>query len=86
MQPLRCSECSAQVLVAKNSWEHTSIQWDAAARALCHEIDNDAPNDGRLGAPSRGCHALSASIVDAANRGDVVVTDSDPVPTPIVVD
>ncbi len=86
MQPLRCSECSAQVLVAKNSWEHTSIQWDAAARDLCYEIDNDAPDDGRPGSPSRGCHALSASIVDAANRGDVVVTDSDPVPTPIVVD
>ncbi|ORI26132.1 hypothetical protein [Rhodococcus sp. 1168] len=86
MQPLQCSECSARVLVAKNSWEHTSIQWDAAARELCHEIDSDAPVDGRLGAPNRGCHALKKNIVEAALRGDVVVTDSDPVPTPIVVD
>lgn len=33
MQPLQCAECKAQVLVQKNSWEHTTVQWSDQARA-----------------------------------------------------
>ncbi len=85
MQPLPCSECGARVLVEKHSWEHTSIQWDTAARALCHEIDDELRGDSRPGAPSKGCRVLNACIVDAATRGIVSVADEDPVPTPIMV-
>lgn len=74
------------MLVEKHSWEHTSIQWDTAARALCHEIDDEAHEGSRPGAPSKGCRVLNACIVDAATRGILSVDDEDPVPTPIVVD
>ena len=50
MEPLRCAECSAQVLVQKNSWEHTSIQWNADARRRCPQVQDDAGRDGRPGA------------------------------------
>jgi hypothetical protein len=83
MQPLQCTECGARVLVQKNSWEHTSIQWDDAARATCREIDSAGP--GRPGAPRTGCAALTATITRAAEAGAVPVRDHDPVPTPVVV-
>ncbi|MFZ3394873.1 hypothetical protein TVH25_16575, partial [Rhodococcus sp. 7Tela_A2] len=54
MEPLRCAECSAQVLVQKNSWEHTSIQWNADARRRCPQVQDDAGRDGRPRAPPRG--------------------------------
>ncbi|KAF0959986.1 MULTISPECIES: hypothetical protein [unclassified Rhodococcus (in: high G+C Gram-positive bacteria)] len=83
MQPLQCTECGARVLVQKNSWEHTSIQWDDAARSRCREIGGTGP--GRPGAPREGCAALTASIARAAQAGAVPVRDPDPVPTPVVV-
>ena len=82
MQPLQCTECGASVLVQKNSWEHTSVQWDDAARARCHEIGSAGP--GRPGAPRKGCSALTASITRAAEADVVPVRDPDPVPTPVV--
>ncbi|MEN0137185.1 MAG: hypothetical protein AAGC80_18695 [Rhodococcus sp. (in: high G+C Gram-positive bacteria)] len=82
MQPLQCTECGARVLVQKNSWEHTSVQWDDTARANCREIGTIG--DGRPGAPRRGCAALTASILRAAQAGAVPVRDPDPVPTPVV--
>ncbi|RZK96401.1 MAG: hypothetical protein EOP30_00310 [Rhodococcus sp. (in: high G+C Gram-positive bacteria)] len=83
MQPLQCTECGARVLVQKNSWEHTSVQWDDAARATCREIGDTG--GGRPGAPRKGCAALTASIARAAEAGVVPVRDPDPVPTPLVV-
>lgn len=83
MQPLQCAECGARVLVQKNSWEHTSVQWDDLARGRCHQIAGSG--DGRPGSPRKGCDALTTSIVRAAERGDITVRDPDPVPAPIVV-
>ncbi|WP_124389383.1 hypothetical protein [Rhodococcus wratislaviensis] len=83
MRPLQCTECGARVLVQKNSWEHTSIQWDDTARGRCREIGGTGP--GRPGAPREGCAALTASITRAAQAGAVPVRDPDPIPTPVVV-
>lgn len=87
MQPLQCAECGVRVLVQKNSWEHTSIQWNEPARAGCPEMSvPDAGREGRPGAPRTGCAALAASITHAVESGLVAVRDPDPIPTPIVVD
>ena len=83
MQPLQCTECGARVLVQKNSWEHTSVQWDDTARAHCREIGTTG--DGRPGTPRKECAALTASITRAVEAGAVPVRDPAPVPTPVVV-
>ncbi|QNG17932.1 hypothetical protein G4H71_04565 [Rhodococcus triatomae] len=86
MQPLQCTECGALVGVEKFSWEHTSVQWNAAARARCQVLGaGDPGRDGRPGAPRRACPALSDSVTAAAESGAVPVHDDRPVPTPIVV-
>ncbi|NLU81649.1 hypothetical protein [Rhodococcus sp. HNM0569] len=82
MQPLQCTECAARVLVGKNSWEHTSVQWDDAARTACHYV-RDA-HAGRPEAPHPGCPALTATVEAAARDGSLTILDDTPVPTPIV--
>ena len=84
MEPLRCVECSAQVLVQKNSWEHTSIQWTAAARRRGPVGQAGAGRDGRPGAPLMACPRLAETITRAAASGVLDVYDDAPVPAPIV--
>lgn len=72
------------MLVQKNSWEHTSVQWDDTARQQCPEVA--ATDGGRPGTPRKGCAALRASILAAAERGVIEVRDDEPVPTPIFAD
>ncbi|MBM7458317.1 hypothetical protein JOE26_000992 [Rhodococcus coprophilus] len=84
MEPLRCVECSAQVLVQKNSWEHTSIQWNADARRRCPQVQDGAGRDGRPGAPLMACSRLAETITRAAASGVLDVYDDAPVPAPIV--
>ena len=89
MQQLQCAECKAQVLVQKNSWEHTTVQWNDQARATCLEIADEREfgrREGRPGAPRKQCGALIASIVAAARAGEIEVLDDAPVPKPIVDD
>lgn len=83
MEPLRCVECSAQVLVQKNSWEHTSIQWDADARRRCPQTQDDAGRNGRPGAPRLSCSRLEETITRAATTGVIEVFDDTPVPAPV---
>lgn len=86
MQPLRCSECRAQVLVRKNSWEHTEVQWNAQARSLCHEFGSaSASASGRRpGAPVLSCSAMEADLTRAAAEGLIDVLDDAPIPGPIL--
>ncbi|TMR03113.1 ferredoxin [Actinomadura soli] len=58
--PVRCRRCAAEVLVRKASWEQTSIQWNAAARASCVSLGDD---------PSGTCPALRSAIQEAALTG-----------------
>lgn len=89
MQPLQCAECKARVLVQKNSWEHTTVQWSDQARAQCLEIADEREfgrREGRPGAPRKECGALIASIVNAATAGELEILNDEPVPQPIVDD
>ena len=84
MEPLRCGECAAQVLVQKNSWEHTSIQWNADARRRCPVVRDDDGRDGRPGAPRMSCSHLDTAIAEAATSGVIEVFDDAPIRAPIV--
>lgn len=84
MQPLRCSECRAQVLVQKNSWEHTSVQWNSDARRQCSAFGDNADGAGRPGAPRPTCPSLLATITSAAAQGLIDVLDDAPVPSPSI--
>ncbi|PXW30360.1 UNVERIFIED_CONTAM: hypothetical protein DES50_108170 [Williamsia faeni] len=80
MQPLQCTECGAKVLVEKNSWEHTSVQWNPAARTACREFSGE--NNGaarRAGAPRERCRTLTDEIEVAARLGSVTVLYPEPI-------
>lgn len=83
MQPLRCSDCMAQVLVKKNSWEHTEVQWNQQARQQCHEFGSGAVAPRRPGAPLPTCPSMVATITRAAAEGLIDVVVDAPVPAPI---
>ena len=82
MNPVTCSTCSARVEVRKSSWEQTSIQWNAAAIAACHERRRDAEEaaDG-FSFSFAGCTRLGESIREAAVAGELPVQSGDPLPT-----
>ncbi|MGK9273047.1 hypothetical protein KXR83_18820 [Williamsia muralis] len=80
MQPLRCTDCGAAVLVQKNSWEHTSVQWDDSARSACRELAGGTAR--RSGAPMERCQTLTDVIEKAARTGSVSVLDNTPVRSP----
>jgi hypothetical protein len=80
MQPLQCTECAAQVLVQKNSWEHTSVQWNPAARSACRDFSGEQSGAARRsGAPRERCRFLTEAIEAAARAGTVAVLDPTPV-------
>ncbi|TDD91089.1 ferredoxin [Actinomadura darangshiensis] len=64
--PVSCRRCAAEVLVRKASWEQTSIQWNAAARAACTTLDED---------PLATCPALRSAVQEAALNGSVTVPE-----------
>ncbi|TYK52850.1 ferredoxin [Actinomadura decatromicini] len=64
--PVRCRRCDAEVLVRKASWEQTSIQWNAAARAACTGLKGD---------PHATCPALRSAIQEAALTGAIAVME-----------
>ncbi|MBE1530828.1 ferredoxin [Actinomadura algeriensis] len=66
LRPVRCRRCAGEVLARKASWEQTSIQWTAEARAACTGLDEDD-----LGT----CPALRSAIQEAALNGKIEVLD-----------
>jgi hypothetical protein len=74
----------AQVLVKKNSWEHTEVQWDQRSRQQCREFGAGAATSRRPGAPVPTCPSMLATITRAAADGLIDVLDDAPVPAPIV--
>jgi hypothetical protein len=63
LTPVRCRRCAAEVLVRKSTWEQTSIQWNAEARAACVGLDD----------PHATCPALRSAIQEAALNGAITV-------------
>ncbi|WP_370501249.1 hypothetical protein NWT09_15050 [Mycolicibacterium sp. jd] len=72
MQPVDCGACGARVLVRKSSWEQTSVQWDAAALALCQVRARASEQRTRW---LSGCPQLRSSIDAAAYTGNLSVLE-----------
>ncbi len=72
LQEVACRACGTCVLVRKNSYQHTSIQWQSDPAATCPEF---AGSRGRTGT-SRTCPRLSASIEHAVLEGVLEVRDA----------
>ncbi|OLT31721.1 ferredoxin [Actinomadura sp. CNU-125] len=66
LRPVRCRRCAGEVLARKASWEQTSIQWTAEARAACTGLDEDEHGT---------CPALRSAIQEAALNGKIEVLD-----------
>ncbi|RDI24892.1 hypothetical protein DEU38_110111 [Rhodococcus sp. AG1013] len=72
MEPVDCDRCGCHVLVTKNSWQHTSVQWTAEARAACRELGGGATDPASLAC---SCPAMQDSIARAAVEGRISVVD-----------
>jgi hypothetical protein len=69
---IECGACGAVVRAAKFSFQHTSVQWDAAAVSQCAEFARRAA----AGQPTpliESCASLRASIDEAALSGRLPV-------------
>jgi hypothetical protein len=71
LRPLACLACGNQVLVKKNSLQHTSVQWTSDAARSCPEF---AAN-GRATALIATCPKLRDSIEQAVRDGALEVAD-----------
>ncbi|WP_430334459.1 hypothetical protein [Rhodococcus sp. ACT016] len=72
MEPVECDRCGCRVLVTKNSWQHTTVQWTAEARAACQELGEGMSDPT---ARTRSCQAMQDSIARAAVEGRITVLD-----------
>ncbi|MCV7348756.1 ferredoxin [Mycobacterium parmense] len=75
MRPVACRACGARVLARKSSWSQTSVQWDADGMARCAERAEAHKISGHGRGVFLGCSALSASISEAARRGELSIVD-----------
>ncbi|PBC43193.1 hypothetical protein CJ178_17785 [Rhodococcus sp. ACPA4] len=65
---ITCGTCSAEVVVEKFSWHHTTVQWDAATLSHCTELGVPATATHDI-APMRSCPQLRDAINVAAVEG-----------------
>jgi hypothetical protein len=72
LRPHRCRDCGTCVLVKKNSWQHTSIQWTTDAAKSCPVFADHAAAGGNTALRST-CERLTESIAEAARSGDLEV-------------
>ena len=70
---VECSRCGTDVLAAKFSPQHTSVQWSAAAVRACAEFSAAAAL-GRPSALVEGCGSLRDSIDAAVTAGRLEVS------------
>ena len=75
LTPVSCSACAATVLVRKSTWDQTSVQWTAAALAVCRERTSAASGTDSVGRFA-GCGALRESIREAAVSGELPIVES----------
>ena len=76
MQEVDCKTCGACVLVRKNTYKHTSIQWTSDPARRCHTF-KDAIASGQKSALKDGCPMLHESIADAVRDGTITVRDAE---------
>lgn len=72
LQPLRCHDCAARVLVRKSSRAQTSLQWNAEARSACHEL-GASPLPGPALA---GCSRIRETIDEAVASAKLYIAES----------
>lgn len=72
MQEVQCRACGTCVLVRKNSFKHTSIQWQADPAEVCPEFRGGDRRGSRV-----TCPRLMASVNHAVMEGIVEVRDTD---------
>ncbi|TJZ76824.1 hypothetical protein FCG67_16515 [Rhodococcus oryzae] len=73
LQEVECRACGTCVLVRKNSFKHTSIQWQADPAQACPEFTTSG---GRTGS-QQTCPRLLSSIEHAVMEGILEVRDTD---------
>jgi hypothetical protein len=73
LRPVCCSSCGADVLVAKFSAQHTSVQWSLPAMRACREFGALVAAGGQS-ALIEGCGSLRSSIDAAVLAGRLPVT------------
>jgi hypothetical protein len=71
--PVECGTCGAVVRAAKFSFQHTSVQWDAAALRQCAEFALRAAA-GEQTALIERCASMRGSVEAAALNGDLPVS------------
>lgn len=69
LRPHTCSTCGTCVLVKKNSWKHTSIQWISDAASSCPVFAEHAAA-GENTALLDTCERLTASIAESVRSGE----------------
>ncbi len=82
MAEIQCTTCRACVMVKKTSASHTSVQWNAQARARCTGLERSEDSGKALlpGVVPATCPRLSASIDHGVAEGIIAARspDSDP--------
>ena len=72
-----CLDCLARVGVKKNSEQHTSVQWTAAAQTACPELVRRRATAERDRTVHAGCPRLAASIEAAVADGRIQIGAED---------
>jgi hypothetical protein len=72
LHEVQCHACGTCVLVRKNSYNHTSIQWQGDPAQVCPEF---AAAGGRTGS-RQTCPRLMSSINHAVMEGIIEVRDA----------
>lgn len=75
LRPHECAACGTCVLVKKNSWKHTSIQWTTDAAGSCPVFADQVAAGGST-ALLDTCEKLTVSIADSVRKGEFGVLDA----------
>ncbi|GAB3007082.1 hypothetical protein LWP59_29220 [Amycolatopsis acidiphila] len=75
LRPHECAACGTCVLVKKNSWKHTSIQWTTDAASSC-PVFADQVAAGESTALLDTCEKLTVSIAESVREGEFGVLDA----------
>jgi hypothetical protein len=75
LRPHPCATCGTCVLVKKNSWQHTSIQWTTDAATSC-PVFAEHVAAGESAALLDTCEKLIVSIAESVRKGEFGVLDA----------